>query len=121
MKTLSVVVALFVAVFLFSNLLLAAEQQTQVQDQTHQQISSSHFLTQQERNEYQTRMNKAASDAERDWVRNEYQKLITTRTEQQWRTKDQKVTKQPRLPRRQQDDFSSGRGIDRRTGGGRGR
>jgi len=121
MKTLLTGFALLAAVFLFSSTLCAAEKQTQVQDQTHQQISSSHVLTQQERNEYQTRMSHAASDIERDRVRNEYQKLITTRTEEQWRSKDQKVTKQPRLPRRQQDDFSTGRGIDRGTGGGRGR
>lgn len=121
-KSLSFGVVVLSSLFILHTPALAADPlQMQDRDHVNQQISNSHILTQQERNEYQSRVRNATSQQERDRIQNEYQKLIRTRTEQQWRTKDQKVKKQPRLPRRQPDDFDSGRGFGRGTGGGRGR
>lgn len=95
----------------FNYTVFAAAHQTQLQDQAHQQISNSHLLTQQERNEYQNRIRKATSAEEKQQIRNEYQKLIKTRA------KEQGAKSSEKSPRYKDGGFGSGRGL----GGGSGR
>jgi len=87
MKTKQVIVAaLACALILPSSFTLAAEQTTErqrIQTEDQEQIYGSQMMTEQERNEYRTRMHAAKTNAEREQIRMEHHERMTNRAKTQ--------------------------------------
>lgn len=88
MKSLFVITALTGALVLFPITGFSADQQrdqdrTQTQDQMRDQVYGSQLMTDQERNEYRSRMRAAKTDEERQRIRKEHHERMKIRAQEQ--------------------------------------